>query len=74
MVVNVPNIDLGMYKNYQDFHRLIFYGYTRLHMVGDIGLIEANQVFAFDVGITLSVTSLKLEIIVAKLDYKIDRK
>ena len=43
-------------------------------MVGDIGLIEANQVFAFDVGITLSVTSLKLEIIVAKLDYKIDRK
>ena len=34
MVSSVPNIHLGMYKNYQNFHPLIFYGYTRLHEVG----------------------------------------
>ena len=33
-VPNVPNIHLGIYKNYQNFHPLIFYGYTRLRGVG----------------------------------------
>ena len=34
VVSNVPNIHLGIYKNYQNFHPLIFYGYTRLRGVG----------------------------------------
>ena len=34
MVSNVPNIHLGIYKNYQNFRPLIFYGYTRLRGVG----------------------------------------
>ena len=33
MVSNVPNIHLGIYKNYQNFHPLIFYGKTRLRGV-----------------------------------------
>ena len=33
VVFNVPNIHLGVYKNYQNFHPLIFYGYTRLRGV-----------------------------------------
>ena len=34
VVSNVPNIHLGIYKNYQNFHPLIFYGHTRLRRVG----------------------------------------
>ena len=34
VVYNVPNIYLGIYKNYQNFHTLIFYVYTRLRGVG----------------------------------------
>ena len=34
MVSNVPNIHIGIYKNYQNFHPLMFYGYTRLRGVG----------------------------------------
>ena len=34
MVFNVPNINLGIYKNYQIVHSLIFYAYTRLRGVG----------------------------------------
>ena len=34
MVSNVPNIHLGIYNNYHNFHPLIFYGWTRLREVG----------------------------------------
>lgn len=34
MVSHIPNIHLGTYKNYQKFHSLIFYGYSRLRGVG----------------------------------------
>ena len=36
MVSNVPNIHLGIYKNYQNFHPLIFYGYSRLRRMGQM--------------------------------------
>ena len=43
MVSNVPNIHLGIYKNDQNFHPLIFYGYTRLRGVGaDLPQPRAN--------------------------------
>ena len=34
VVSSVANIHLGIYKKYQSFHQLIFYGYTRLRGVG----------------------------------------
>ena len=36
LVFNVPNIHLGIYENCQNFYPLIFYGYTRLHGLGQI--------------------------------------
>ena len=48
MVTYVPNIHLGIYKNYQNFHPLIFYGYTRLRGVGaDLPHPECNRVKRF---------------------------
>ena len=34
MVSNLRNIHLGIYKNYQNFRTLIFFGYARLRGVG----------------------------------------
>ena len=50
VVSNIPNIHLRIYKNYQNFHPLIFYGYTRLCglgadlplPLGEIGLIDLD--------------------------------
>ena len=36
MVSNIPNIHLGIYKNCQNFHPLIFYGYSRLRRMEQI--------------------------------------
>ena len=43
MVSNVPNIHLGIYKNYQDFHSLNFYEYARLRGLGaDLSFISVE--------------------------------
>ena len=74
MVSNVPNIHLGIYKHYQNFHPLIFYRHTRLRRLGAYlsrpGWNRVKHVVGIFIKLWVSTNAKRLPVVSCRGQYK----